>query len=98
MKAMLSSGRVEPVVRPPSRGTNRTRLPDLEETTQAERGDLQSHSIEEATRSGFALKQRTGSRTGREACIRALTKRSVSNARINPPPDASDNTNETKER
>jgi hypothetical protein len=63
MKAMLASGRVEPVVRPPARGTNRTHLPDLEETAQAERGDLQSQSTEEATRSGLALKQRSRLRT-----------------------------------
>jgi hypothetical protein len=56
MNEMLSSGRVEPVVRPPSRATIYTRLPDLKETAQAEAGDLQGHSTEEAARSGFALK------------------------------------------
>jgi hypothetical protein len=48
MKGKLSSGRVEPVVRPPTRATIGSRLPKLKETAQAEVGNPHCHSTEEA--------------------------------------------------
>jgi hypothetical protein len=58
MKGKLSSGRVEPVVRPPFTATCRSRLSDLVETARVETGDLDFHSTEEAAHSGLALKHR----------------------------------------
>ena len=87
MRAMLPRRRVEPVVRPPIRGTSRARLSNLQETAQAKARHLRRHSTEEVARSGFALKhhKRLTPSERLEAWIIALTKRSVSNARYHPP-------------
>jgi hypothetical protein len=91
MKAMLSSGRVEPIVRPPIRETICYRHPHLKGTAQGGDGrpPWSFKGRGSAERVGSQAWQKAHEQ--RESYKRmALTKRSVSNARINPPPDKSD--------